>query len=428
MKNHFRGQAPQLLLLLGALAFSLSTLPEGQKKSTLTFTVTSLSSNAEFASTCADMVNSLDAGANDGSCDIRPVTRSSDYGNIQGQVDVKLTDVAHRGQPTTKEWVYTLKVLCQGEDCPENAVISTPGHVAEKDFAAITAKVMSEFSTDASRMADQIKAERKKQARINKCEINDDGDKLAGKAQMKCKVARLDKLNDDQAADYYQDNILPDLERMVGSNNIRDQREGAALLKQLKKSGAGGDFVADSIDDLAKFGGFNYQANQLRQQWMMMSPNDPNRNLIRQQALSNKMMADSFFQARTDQVGIDNWGMGMNGFDFGSNLSNNLADFQSHIDENYAPLLALQKQLIQNTSFQAAKAQNPQFQMQQNNDPRDARAPVSTSLPGPTTPWSKDTQFGSSTQPTPPAAPNKAMPAPSKASNSNIPKSGAPVR
>jgi len=46
----------------------------------------------------------------------------------------------------------------------------------------------------------------------------------------------VEDLDDEVAADYYEKYILPEVESLLGSNDVRKQRQGMAILKQMKLS------------------------------------------------------------------------------------------------------------------------------------------------------------------------------------------------
>ncbi|MGZ3721947.1 MAG: hypothetical protein ACXVA9_03390, partial [Bdellovibrionales bacterium] len=178
--------------------------------------------------------------------------------------------------------------------------------------------------------------------------------------RMDCHIARLEDMDEDEAADHYEKYIMPELEGMVSSSDVRKQRQGMALLKQLNADGAGGDFMKESIRDLAKFGQFNYQANQQKLKIMGMNPNDPARALEVQNMRVAQFQADGYFRSRGLMVDNQVWPMDST-FDYTNTLTDDLARFQTRLDQNFASLLQQHQFLLQNP----ATVQQQQLQQQQ---------------------------------------------------------------
>jgi hypothetical protein len=444
MKRAMQKQTSLFLFLLGTASFSLSTLPQGHKKKDSAYTVISFSSNSEFASTCDDVSDQIDGGATSNlTCTVIPISVDDDslrYIKSDGKAD--LVTLNHRTNPKDfnemhpqQNFNWEVTTVCDGKDCPGGSAntIKKRGTVKVENFKQLTAAMNAASKNSIAEMADRKKAQiqaNKKQdeitKRVAKCEINKDEDKLSAKQRLNCQIKKLDKMDDDKAADYFDENVRPEVERLLGSNNPAQIKQGMQIIQKMHDQGLGGDFVQDSIQDLTQYGAFNQQANQLRTQIARLAPNDPRRQQYQALMNQDKALADSYFHARTDQVGMDDWSTGANGFDYGSTLVNNLADFQSRIDQNYASILEQQRQMITGTYHPVGPNGQPLPAPAANTDPRALRAPM-TSLPPPNQPWPTQANGAPVAANMPAPAMNKAAPVAAKAAATGIPHAGTQV-
>jgi hypothetical protein len=178
---------------------------------------------------------------------------------------------------------------------------------------------------------------------------------------------------------------------------VRKQRQGMALLKQLSEAGVGGDFVKESVRDLAKFGQFKYQSDQQKLQILAMAPNDPRRAGMIHQMHMSKLQADSYFQSRGINIQNQDWPTS-DGFDYINVLTDNLADFKTRLDQNYASLLQQHQYLLQNPMM---AAQNGAPMAPQVQPPRANTASPTTTLgqaPQQAWPTNAQQQFGQAPQ------------------------------
>src|SRR3569623_1617129 len=133
-------QTPLFLVLLGTAAFSLSTLPEASHKRV---TVISISSNAEFASTCDDISDQIGGGANSGTCTVVPVSVDDDslrYIKSDGKYDLVQTSYrdpkdfnVFKHYKNSLAWEVT--TVCDGTDCPGGSanIIKKKGTVSAEN-------------------------------------------------------------------------------------------------------------------------------------------------------------------------------------------------------------------------------------------------------------------------------------------------------
>lgn len=397
-----KAHLPLFLFLLGTLAFSLSALPRGPASDREHFMETSLSS--EFASDCLAMSRTMSGGSENGHCTINPVSNNND--SVQVRADISVTprnDLGSRdangNSVTSPGWATTVKILCEGDDCPEGIgqTITIPNHVKKKDFDSIYSTVMTDFKVGAKQMAKRIKAaraqaEKERQAEEErlKCEFSPKKNRrgkrheLKGIAQMNCFYANMEKMDDEEASDYYQRYVLGKLENLVSSQNLREQRQGLAMIKSLEMSKIGGEFIKESVLDLQKLGAFQAQANKEKMSLFGISPMDPTYQARLQQARLSQFQADMYFRSRGIQIENREWAIGDQfGFNYAENLLNNLHSFQNRLNQNYAAFVN-QNQNIMNW--------NPQAQAQAQGLPNNYQPQVANN--GPVQPWAQGTQFG----------------------------------
>lgn len=402
-----KARAPMFIFLLGTLAFSLSSLP-GHSGEADRYNSVSFSSEfaAEKTGVPCSLLSQLDSGDSASCIAKKQVDGLDDM--ISGLVKVQIVSQDIRDPKNldgmTKEKMLAITVKTDDVETepiylPRDANYRQINEIAKKHFS----RIADQRGKDALAAKEAAKKKKDKQAKRDKCLTDENDEKIEGKARMSCWIGRLDGMEDEKAADIFENNILPEVEALVKSDSPRDRQKGMALIAQLAEKHVGGDFVKETLGDLVHFDVIKEQLEKDKKDpALFMAPNNPARIALLQKMRWEQSVANSYFTKRGEAVKNEGWATDTN-FDFAANLTANLEDFNAQIYQNYAAILE------QHQNYLALNGG-------QNQDPRSGRAQVQTSLPGngPVSPW-----------PTP-ASPQFQQQF--QRSNSAIPRVGAPVR
>lgn len=281
-----------------------------------------------------------------------------------------------------------------------------------------------EFSNKLARDAKaRIAAEKARQARIDKCEMDEEGNEITQEPKiLKCLTEKLKGMDPEQAAEFYADNLKERIQRLLQSNSSNDRALGMGALGQLGKDmnincqtrpglnlngqgqngylvdrnnllnpqmnpmrppstagtrpGAERDLITESACDMWAFGSYNNNVEYL--QSSALHPN-ANRPAIKQALQVLQAGWGRYFQQRGMALAADP--LGLNGMS--SALSTDQTENNNLLAANMKAIVDKHKDLLEPTQVQASTL---------NRDGRGARGgvvPHNPSGPGApsVTPW-----------------------------------------
>jgi hypothetical protein len=236
-------------------------------------------------------------------------------------------------------------------------------------------RLAKEFS---NKLAKDAKA---RQARIDKCEMDEDGNEITKEPKiLKCLTDKLKEMDPEQAADYYADNLKERIQALLQSNSPNDRALGMGALGQLGKDlnincatrpglqvnaqnsqnqflthnllnpqmnpmrpvstagtrpGAERNLIAESTCDMWAFGSYNNNVEHLQ---LMAAQPGANRPAIGQALRSLKSGWGTYFQQRGMALAADPLGLnGMSGdlmTDYHENNDRLAANMKSIVDKH----------------------------------------------------------------------------------------------
>jgi hypothetical protein len=380
-----QSKSPLVLILLGALAFSLSSPPGNNSISE----VNGVSFSSEVV------------GSTTGECDLSPLSQNSSEGatatcylnqrhtngqNTLGHVEVRIVSERRFINDTKPEQKLAFTVFTGDKSTPlQRQPITT-------SLTAIDQFMKKEFAKIANAEADAKKAEADRQKDIDDCKIADEkASRKLGKDEKPRKLGKVERMDcllrnfanmdeDDEVADtYFRKNIERELKGMLGSDDERSA--GLRMLKKLKNSDVGGTYVEQSLRDLRQYamkkGQFSHDKNSF-ESLLADDPNGSALGLIAQNMRIREMFGRNYFTQRQRDFARMNFGED-NAFDYGSALKGNAANMNYELYQEYAQFAKLHEKFF-GTSPGANPNLNPNPNPNVNgsntaNDPRNARAP-----------------------------------------------------
>ncbi|MBX3022597.1 MAG: hypothetical protein KF799_13070 [Bdellovibrionales bacterium] len=314
-RHNSSNSLPLFAILLGALSFNLSSWP--------TVAVSVQTTSLSSLDSCG-IERQMEEGDSAG-CNINDEVVS---GTVNAKFEEReVRDRANKEDPMAKklrhEWSIDICMRPTKAAIDDGAgVIATdcePTRYAKSEVEA--AKLIREITTNKkAQIAAQIEDTRKKKeeeklkaARIDNCEIGRNGEELTDSSTLlKCKMDKLPRMKAEEAASFYDLEIQPELQKLIGctgnnnlaglgglstlsgpvgtfgkfnstANQCKAQRaKGAELLKYLAKKSGRNVYITQSITDLTTFGAVSEEVDTLTLMAGQLQANDPRLREIKQ--------------------------------------------------------------------------------------------------------------------------------------------------
>lgn len=360
-------------VLISAVLFNLSNVPGASQ----TFGSAELLSQGSFLSNCSFDTDIRDEGISQ--CNI---TRNKIASSVtiekmkREEAGPKRSDGTPGPVRNIEEYKVT-STIDEAGFCADGSCSVTRTAKTIEEAKALGLKLTEELTKEARAKA---KAEKERLARIEKCEVDEDGEEIKGESKiLKCLADKMKELDPDKQADYYADNMKERIQALLTSNSPRDRALGMGALGEIGKNmnincatrpglqqqaagsnpllnqanlnpglnpmrpvntagsraGAARDLIAESTCDMWAFGSYNNNVEYLR-----LAAAQPNAN---RQALNHAMKTlkggwGQYFQQRGLALQADPLGLsGMSSSLYDDVLENNEklnANMQSVIDRH----------------------------------------------------------------------------------------------
>lgn len=361
----------QRLALLGALAFTMSTLPGFQNASETT------NASEVAIPECSDSVMRR---GNSPEC---VINGSGDQSNLQGKVSVRLVEgVLERDSKdprkfnTTDEFEVTLRTFCktQKEDCTEKTTVMP---VPLSEHRTLISKAKEQFVADAKALSEKAAADKARRQDEFDCKIDAEGKKVQNIPA--CRIVQIRRLKDEgKEAAYFEANVLPEIKNLLAKTDPASQQKGMNLLKAYAEAGLQNEYITQTIETHRQFGFYNRQAVQETRAINDMArtnPFSPQVQYARQMAIAHQREAQNYFYQRGLEV-PSTWEV--SGYDLGGYMQNNLSSMRQIVNDHYAMTLnqyqnGVNQQLMNNLTGNVNGTQpavNPQLQRNQMQAPQ----------------------------------------------------------
>ncbi len=295
-----------LLTLIGAVSFSLSALPGVFARTEVGGIDRSPAQRRE-----CDLKGLKEIGTS-AECELAASATGGVPGKVKARVNVKRTTVDKSAdlidKPSNKEEVEVFEISIEGEHSCDQCLVQgvrtgpsilRPEKKQFKTFEELNDFVMKEarrVMDEANRLAQQ---ERKRRESEERC-LTKDGREIRGIERMNCRIEKLDDMDEEKAAEYYNTHIKKDLQALLESNSPTNQKRAADLIEKLSRNSSA--LIQESVHDMNKFGNYKKSQDQLEQIIRSMPLNDPRRAQAMQQLNGLKQNWDRYFQARGFKV------------------------------------------------------------------------------------------------------------------------------
>ncbi len=307
------------VLLIGALMFSLSSLPGGK-------TAVNGVQRVELSSESDDNSFSvlLDKMGLDGKSDI---TFGQEVGGkiMDGQLSGSLQEVKERTSrfgtviPATHKAVITGKLETECEVCgskisEELRVVENVGN--EKDLMALLLKLNLEYARAKKALIAKVAAAKKKQEEEKQlaedkkeCIVDAKGEKIeTDEAETRCRLANLRKMKTlDEGREYLEAHLMKKIEGLLNSENPRDREKGEELLRKVMGTRAGRSMQA-SLVKMRDFATYKRLALADMANYKRLNPSDPRARRIaeliesRHAMVAQRFGGDANFQELEDRL------------------------------------------------------------------------------------------------------------------------------
>lgn len=410
MRNAKQTSIPLFAVLLGALAFNLSSWPEAKTN------VSNLSLTAGTGALIESCLNRKLDETDEAACDV-------DDGSVKGVVKVRkitrqIKDRDNKEDPDAKKTIERWEVSADLEtECNqgcENGVRKSYANAEFEDLREAATKSAELFLQQAAALKKEAAAEKEKLAKRERCEVDADGKELTEDAEIvTCKMARTRNMKADEAAAYYDDEIQPVLQDMLSCNSFTSSPgdlllngqsllsyKGAAnttrntdrqcaaqrnkamrLLERLAKGYSRNPYIKNSLADLMVFGDYNRQVDQLSA-FNSLAQNDPRRRAAAQQLAELQQRWGGYLAQRGLVYERARDPLGWEAMSIGSGLTDDLTGYNAAMTESFARVAQMHQQYLNATGQNTQTAQNTAAVPLSAGNGRNARGMPSTSYAG----------------------------------------------
>jgi len=298
------------MLLFAALFFTLSAVPGINSEAEVGSVTMQSTAEQEEANRVVPLRDALPNAIPDGAEASEAVTVQTTMKNSSGQTItanvtaslVKLPATQRLGdlQPTPERTVVQYRIdgmaiQTNCRECPDSVkTIQTEGSVSgtiepgadQGNFRNINLIVFRKLKIAAADLAKQAAEEVTRQQKLARCEINEAGDRLSGRAQLDCRVQRFSQLEDGKKEDYYERYIREDLHNALKSDSGAMRDHAMGLVQNLQQNaGTSSAFMTSSLHDMQMYG----EAHKAAERIITMGRNSPTyaRDVQKFQAANN---------------------------------------------------------------------------------------------------------------------------------------------
>ncbi|NJL24431.1 MAG: hypothetical protein HC902_04190 [Calothrix sp. SM1_5_4] len=342
-------KAPRILFLslLGALAFNLSGEP-GARRDVSGFMELSSNDGASDCGSGALEDNVRRTG--EGACVVKINTSG---GRVTSHVKVRLEDteeidMSQPGRvmkPGGKRLVVDMDLEAECRNgCPSGVRSETRQHIRNvSDLQKIGTIAIEQSRRHAQDLAKQVKEERERQAKLERCEITEDGEKRSRRERMDCMMEKLEGLEEEKAADYFDANIKDQLQEMLTQGTPAERALASGLLTKLAAGQHGNKYIQAASSELFAFSKYLQKEQELALQIAQFGERDPRRRQLVSELRSLKSGYGAYFKMRGMQIQSPQSGLDP---DFVGRLQGDLTEYQTELDNKYAEISAQHKDLI----------------------------------------------------------------------------------
>lgn len=342
------------LVLLGALAFNLSSWPGEAGRAVASTSLSSVSDD------CGNLEAQMKSNkAHTGTCSIRITTESGD--TLVSKVSASVEKVTQYADLTSDAEETSTKIILKGDLLDQDVETDCDACMAGARLGSFTRQLdlsslsdLRKIAIEASRSqaGDAVKEKENQRKRsqvakararkIEQCLIDESGSKLNSRETLNCRLAKIDEMDDEKAANYYDKYIQPEIQALINSNKPQNLQLAKQLIDQL--GATANPYIRQSVSDLTAFATYKAKAESLSQQILTLPANDPRRS----QAVAELKQLESgwgtYFKMRGMQTA--NLNPGWNGFDFAGNLALDMADYQAQLDQAYSAIVNRQAGIL----------------------------------------------------------------------------------
>lgn len=399
---------PLVAVLLGALAFNLSSWPTSPLQK-----VQAADLSSQMQSCVQEKLEQGDLAE----CRIDDEVVSGSVTAEYVERDVRNRD-ADMPNATKKERGFEIAVCMQPRDpsLSDGATVvkleeACKNKVRVSTVAQAAAKVLEITTAQKAEIEKRIAAKKEETAKRERCEINADGKEITDDSEIiKCKMARTRSMKAEEAAEYYDQEIQPKLQEMLscgsndpyaglgglsslsaqmgrlGGNSVdrkcEAQRTKAMRLLQSLSTGYGRNpYISQSLRDLKVFGLYNKQVDELMVLGNLPA-NDPRRRMAGQQLQQLQQSWGVYLNQRGLALNNARSPLGWDNFSLAGGLTDDLSGYGTDLNASFLRVAQLHQQYLAATGQTGNSVTGASTVVASGSNPRQSRGMPSTSYAG----------------------------------------------
>ncbi len=346
LKNQNQPKAvagPLFMVLLGTLAFNLSTLPSGRHG--IQSGSRSLASHNEVAATddevadCSDLSKQLKRNGS-GDCTIHSDIDDSlsSYTKIHAELveetNKEYNDDFTKQESTTSKFFKITSSSSADTEAGTKLSAKSSHNIDVTEIDNLSEKVQDLVDKDNQKIA--TKAQRALD--IQNCVKTPSGADVKEKNLNACYMKNIDKLKTSDAEAYYNENLKSRLEKLMSSSNSDDQAKGLSMLNTLDKNfSADSSVIKTSLTGISDYWALQTklaQANAIQSNQNLTA--DQKRLQLAALNLPSNTAIDQAYKTQIAGITTDAYG------NYAPSLSADLTSYNNRIDQIYSGVFSAQ--------------------------------------------------------------------------------------